>query len=544
MDELKNTTQEAPEALEQQEALNAQEDYPFIVEITAALLLDNCGLKEAKEWTEDPDLANNIFILIDFVSGLSVKLNQQDPDQFARQSPVILKFYEQIPGYRPELDPEGLAFSFDAYNAAIEEIGQDRFLDAVRSRLVEMIKEQEEIERLLPDLAGFGFEIQKAVSEIYSVIKSDRLLEVFRRAKAEAEAEAKAAALKPPTVLDQKQMLQLKGQLFNAFSQVRIPKEKKSVIEVKKSGKVFKFYFSDLQRLKGKIGISTHKLLSVAISQYTQNAHYSKSGKVIGNDYRVLIPLEEYARALGYEIDERPDAQDRSKEKKRANEARKNARKRIKQDLDILLACKAEWQETVKKRDRDFGKMNFFDHVSIENGYIILDFGRQIIKEYLAHLPLTHYPLALLGVDGRKENAYQIGLAISDHYNNISNHIGKGNPDLLSVKTLLEKTTLPTIDAVRNYRQSWEERIKEPFEQALEELHEVGFLENWEYRKAKDGELTDEEAGQISSFEIFNSLYVHYSIKEPADLTPDIERKREEIEKRTKNKNANHKNKG
>jgi hypothetical protein len=535
MDELKNNAQEAQEALELQEALEAREDYPFIVEITAAMLIDNCGIKEAKEWTEDPGLANNIFVLIDYIGSMSQKLNQQDP-AYARPNSVILKFYEQITGYKPELDPESLSFNFEQYNAAVAEMGADRFLDGVRSRLAEMIKEQEAIEELLPDLIGFGYEVQKAVSDLYSVLKSDRLLEVFRRAKAEAEAEAKGKALKPPTVLDQKQMLQLKGKVFDAFSQARFPKERKNVIEVNKSGKVFKFYFSDLQRLKGKIGISTHKLLSVAISQFTQNNHYSKSGAVSSNAYRVIIPLDEYARALGYEIDERPDAPDPVKEKKRANEARKNARKRINQDLDILLACKAEWQEAVKKQNRDFGKMNFFDHVSIQNGYIILDFGRQIIKEYLAHLQLTHYPLALLSVDGRKENAYQIGLAISDHYNNIFNHIGTGNPDLLSVKNLLEKTTLPSIDAVRKYRQSWEERIKEPFEQALEELHEVGFLENWEYRKAKDIELTNEEAGQIDSFEVFNSLYVHYAIKDPADLTPDIERKKEEIGKRANNK--------
>ena len=208
MDELKNNTQEAQEALEAQKALKLQEglealreaakslkEYPFIVEITAAMLLDNFGKKVAKEWTEDPDLANNIFVLIDQAKSISQELNKKDP-AYARSDSFIRKYYEKIPGYKPELDPESLSFNSEQYNAAVEEMGADRFLDEVKARLDEMIKEQEAIEEMLPDLIGFGYEVQKTVSHLYMVLKSDLLLEVFRRAKAEAEAEAKNKAAK------------------------------------------------------------------------------------------------------------------------------------------------------------------------------------------------------------------------------------------------------------------------------------------------------------------------------------------------------------
>lgn len=198
MDELKNNTQEAQEALELQEGLEALREaakslkgYPFIVEITAAILIDNCEKKEAKEWTEDPDLANNIFVLIDRVKSMSQELNKKDP-AYARSSSFMLKYYEKIPGYKPELDPESPSFNPEQYSAAVEEMGADRFLDGVKARLDEMIKEQEAIEEMLPDLIGFGYEVQRTVSHLYMVLKSDRLLEVFRRAKAEAEAEAKS----------------------------------------------------------------------------------------------------------------------------------------------------------------------------------------------------------------------------------------------------------------------------------------------------------------------------------------------------------------
>lgn len=209
MDELKNNTQEAQEALEAQKALKLQEGlealqeaakslkgYPFIVEITAAILIDNCGKKEAKERTEDPDLANNIFVLIDQVKSMSQELSKKDPAYAARSSSFMLKYYEKIPGYKPELDPESPSFNAEQYNAAVEEMGADRFRDGVKARLDEMIKEQETIEEMLPDLIGFGYEVQKTVSHLYMVLKSDRLLEVFRRAKAEAEAEARNKAAK------------------------------------------------------------------------------------------------------------------------------------------------------------------------------------------------------------------------------------------------------------------------------------------------------------------------------------------------------------
>lgn len=183
MDEYKDTTQQVQE---EQEAQNAPVwNYPFIVEITAAMLLDSCGLEEAKQWTENPALLNNIHVLIDFVAGTNQKLNDEDPE-LAREGSPFMKFYAEIPGYRPELDPESRAFDLEQYAAAIDEMGQEAFLEGVGVRFAEMIKEQEAITEMLPELEGFAFEMQKTLASLYEYLNSDRFLEVIRTAREKA----------------------------------------------------------------------------------------------------------------------------------------------------------------------------------------------------------------------------------------------------------------------------------------------------------------------------------------------------------------------
>lgn len=183
MDEYKDTTQQVQE--EQEAQKEPVWNYPFIVEITAAMLLDSCGLEEAKQWTENPALLNNIHVLIDFVAGTSQKLNDEDPE-LAREGSPFMKFYAEIPGYRPELDPESRAFDLEQYAAAIDEMGQEAFLEGVGVRFAEMIKEQEAITEMLPELEGFAFEMQKTLASLYEYLNSDRFLEVIRTAREKA----------------------------------------------------------------------------------------------------------------------------------------------------------------------------------------------------------------------------------------------------------------------------------------------------------------------------------------------------------------------
>ena len=187
MDEQK--TNITPEAEEVPEAREAIWGYPFIVEITAAMILDSCGLERSKQWAEDPALLDNIHVLIDFLRSEIKKMRNEDPE-LAREGSAFVQLYSVIPGYRPELDPESRAFDVDQYRAAIKEMGQEAFLEGVRVRFTEMIKEQEAITEMLPELEGLAFELQKTLATMYNYLKSDRFREVIRTAREKAEVPA------------------------------------------------------------------------------------------------------------------------------------------------------------------------------------------------------------------------------------------------------------------------------------------------------------------------------------------------------------------
>lgn len=521
MDEYKDTTQQAQEEQEVQEGTKL--DFPFIVEITAASLADTHTIEDAEKKLSDPSFIADMPQIVGYVISTIRKEIEENP-QFRRETAPFYDVYQKLPGYDPALDPESEAFNADAYTAAIDAFPFDEFFRQVTLAWAEMVDEQKQIRELMPDIAGLAYEVQKVIHGALTVTQSDDFIKALQRQINLAKKKASEPGI--PTVLSEKQMLSLKSKVVDVFSRVRFSDTAKGVVTINIDDKEYKFTFTNFNKLKGTSGISTHKLLRVALAQFTQNNHY---GTKSGIKYRVDIPLKEYARKLNYEIDEDPTAEDPKKEKNRANGEMRNARKRIRQDLDILFACRVEWQEVVQGKAGNFEKCQFFDRVSIHNGIITLDFGRYISDNYLSLLPLTYYPLALLSIDGRNENAYQIGLAMADHYNNIYNHIGTGNPSLLSVKTLLDKTSLPTIEAIRKNRRSWEERIKEPFETALDKLYQAGVISDWKYSKAKNEDLTNDEAAQINSYEAFSSLFIHYQIKDPADLNDAIEKKQAQI---------------
>lgn len=291
-----------------------------------------------------------------------------------------------------------------------------------------------------------------------------------------------------------------------------------------------KLVIEEFRKLKGTLGVQTHKLLSVGMARLTEVNHYSKSGKAVPN-CRVVIPLKEYASLLGYDVEEHETStpEEAEKEKKRANNALKDAKKRIKADLDILFNTSITWEEKVKGKVESYDSIHLLGRSGIKSGYINMEFTYSM-AEYLAKLPLTQYPVALLGVDGRNSNAYSMGLKMAEHYSLDNNQI-RGTATRLKVSTLLECTTLPTYEEVTKARKSWEERIKEPFENALDELTKKGLLENWEYTYSKGVEL-GEEAYTITDYETFSNLYVEFTLAEAPDHTARLEARAQEKKER------------
>lgn len=282
----------------------------------------------------------------------------------------------------------------------------------------------------------------------------------------------------------------------------------------------YTFTLDNYHNQKSRININVHKLLSVAISEFTflNNA--------IGNnsEYSVVIPFREYARNLGYKIDriEQSSQEAAALEKDRVKKELKQARKKIINALDLLLSMRCTWTESSRGTDSAFTKVNLFESVSLDrgyNGYIRIEFSRKM-AEFLKKQPLFQYPRSLLDIKGTKPNVYRIGLKMAQHNSMNRNQI-RGTANRLKVKNLLAVTTLPTMESLQsettdNGRQ-WITRIKTPFENALKELT-GSTLTGWNYLKPNTGEpLTADELEQIKDYNGFINIMVQFELMNAPD---------------------------
>ena len=287
------------------------------------------------------------------------------------------------------------------------------------------------------------------------------------------------------------------------------------------SGEV-KLIIKSLDTLSGTLGVSTHKLLSTAIAGFTALNHTGTGKDRSLREAKVAISLKEYALKCGYDVEEHPtdSPEEAEKEALRAKRALDNVRRKVKKDLELLYNASISWKEKVKGKDADFADIRILGGKGIKAGYINIEFTVSL-AEYLIQLPLSQYPQSLLSLDERNNNAYNIGLKMAEHYSNDNNQI-KGTAQLLKVKTLLEYTNLPTISEVRTKEKSWEERIKEPFEKALDALTGCGLLEDWRYSHSKGEEMTDEEATSFKNYEEWADRLVHFILSNAPNHAPRL----------------------
>lgn len=319
------------------------------------------------------------------------------------------------------------------------------------------------------------------------------------------------------------------GKATDAIAQMAGKKIEKDLIAQSgsiKSGEV-RLIVREIDKLSGTLGVSTHKLLSMGIACFTASNHTGLGNSKGLRALRVTFPLKEYALACGYDVQAHPKEtpEEAEKEAQRAENALKNARRKIKKDLQLLLASTLTWEEKVKGKVGDFDAVNLLGRAGLKNGEILMEFSASM-GEYLVQLPLTQYPVALLEVDERNNNAYAMGLKMAEHCNMDSNQT-RGTAQCLRVKTLLAVTNLPDPNSPAVKKVGWKSRIKEPFETALDVLTGT-YLEDWYYSHSKGVRLTDEEATSFSSFEKWANTLVHFTLKDAPDHTPRLEARAQE----------------
>ena len=221
----------------------------------------------------------------------------------------------------------------------------------------------------------------------------------------------------------------------------------------------------DYDKIKAKVNINVHKLLSYGIVLFTR-----RYGKRTNNKYDVSFLLDDYIELTGGTIPDDPEQRRRK---------RHEMQKRIKSELQLLQAI-----QIVNDQDKIYQSLSPVSFTRIKNGVVTIEFSQRF-AEYLLNQNLTVIPAPLFRIAAWSRSAYAMGIKISEYY--YLNRFKK-QACRLKVKNLLKVTDLPDYETVLKNGKSWKERIKLPFEKAMNELVIVGVLESWRYEDNKTTE--------------------------------------------------------
>jgi hypothetical protein len=215
---------------------------------------------------------------------------------------------------------------------------------------------------------------------------------------------------------------------------------------------------------------------------------------------------------------------------KRGLSDRKEARKQVTEDLEMLYNASISFKEKRQKQEQDFFDVRICDAKGIKNGIINFSFGTSFYNILLGY-PVMPYPPQLWRLSGKRNpNSYYLLRKISEHKNM---NAGKKNEDTIAVKTLLACSPffLSHEEVMRTDRHL-NKRIMEPFERDMNALDETV---RWHYCHSNDEPLTDEELASLS-YALFAELLVKIFWTAYPDQTARLEAKAQKIEDAKKKK--------
>ena len=206
---------------------------------------------------------------------------------------------------------------------------------------------------------------------------------------------------------------------------------------------------------------------------------------------------------------------------------RKEARKQLVADLDVLLKTSLTWEEKRGKKTTPYAGINLTDSWVWADGKksaVAFTFG-QTFYSILRGYPVMAYPLQLQTLNSKKNpNSYYMLRKIAELKNM---NVGKKNENLITVKTLLESSPfIPSYEEVKRGNRNIQDRIISPFERDMDALDETL---TWHYCHSLGQPLTDEELSAMS-YETFIGLLIQTSWRHYPDQTARLEKKAERIE--------------
>ena len=216
---------------------------------------------------------------------------------------------------------------------------------------------------------------------------------------------------------------------------------------------------------------------------------------------------------------------------------RKEARKRMIEDLETLMQTSISGKERRGNKDVLYGQVNIADSwvwADKRKTKIAFTFGATLYQ-ILLQCNIMPYPEQLLRIDSRRNpTGYVIGRKICELKNM---NAGKDNENIIAVSTLLTAIAdyIPTYDDIMQTSRHLE-RIIDPFENGLN-TPELSELFSWEYCHAKGEPLTDAELENMS-YHLFITLNIRIVWKSYPDATEWLSRKRAKLDTARKRKEA------
>ena len=161
----------------------------------------------------------------------------------------------------------------------------------------------------------------------------------------------------------------------------------------------------------------------------------------------------------------------------------KPSKDKTREDLETLYSISLEQSVQSGNRAKEFSKMRICDKIAIIKAKICFGFSPDMTR-YLTNSDIMQYPIELLQEDERKET---------------------GN--IISVKALIEMgPNIPYFDKISKEGRQLDQRIKTPFEKALNALDFI----SWEYANSKEIALSDAQIAQ-AFYSDFENLYIKFN---------------------------------
>lgn len=306
----------------------------------------------------------------------------------------------------------------------------------------------------------------------------------------------------------------LNGTATNELSKVNVKKNPVKMNGITNTGTIkqgnLTVFIDKCDKVTGGLRPSTSKLLDICTIQLNKQNNYKDTENL---NRIVSFSIEDYLVLCGKNVND---------------SSKKDARKKITEDLDTLYKISLEWTENSGKNSKNFAKTRICEGVGIKNGKVELKFTEDMAR-YLNTSYIMQVSPELLKIDERNGNAYALGRKLLLHYG-MDNNIAKGTRNIISVKSCLEFCPdIASIDDVMSKGRQVDQRIKMPLEKALNSLPFV----DWEYCNSKGKPLTDEQLFS-TDYKTFVDTFIHFEILDAPDNTERIKRKATKKKKPTK----------